>query len=345
MLYVTTRTDRDAYTAHRAMLGGAAPDGGQFLPRVSPAFGREVLDAVAGRSFSDNVAWVLSQLWGRKISGWDIDVELGKQSVSIRDLDSRTIAAEIWHDPEVSFQDLALRMFRMMVNDPMEKPGQWFYVSLRIALIFGVFAELAARGEVSSDKPLDIAVPSFDFQYPMALWYARRWGLPIGRIICACNENNAPWTLLHQGEMRTDAPLRHTYTAACDQTVPGGLERLIHAVLGPDEALRYASLLGKQRMYTLNAAQQNLLRRGVSVCVVSQRRMEFMLPNLFAPGHWTPDPYAAMAYTALVDHRAHAGKTGKALILSEGHPIFYAEMLSEAMGVSADQLRDVLRGE
>ena len=190
---------------------------------------------------------------------------------------------------------------------------------------------------------MDVAVPSMDFLYPMALWYARSWGLPVGRIICACNENNAPWSLLHQGEMRTDAPVRHTYTAACDQAVPAGLERLIHGTLGQEEVLRYAKQVEKRRMYTLTAAQQAVVRAGMSVCVVSQRRMEFMVPNLFQPEQWCPDPYTAMAYTALVDHRSHSGETGRALLLSEEDPVFSAEMLAKVIGVPADILRDFLR--
>ena len=343
MLYVTTRTDRDAYPADRAILGSHAPDGGQFLPMVTPCFNQGVLEAAAGRSFHENVAGVLNQFWGSNLTSWDIDLHIGKLPTEIKELNSRTMVAEIWHNPDLSFRDIAERLFHLVVTEPLEQPGQWFYMSLRIAHLFGVFAALTARGLVSAEKPLDVAVPSLDFQYPMALWYARSWGLPIGRIICACNENNAPWGLLHQGEIRTDMNVRHTYTAACDQAVPAGLERLIHATLGQEEVLRFVRTQERRRMYTLTAAQQLAMRAGISVCVVSQRRMEFMIPNLFQPDLWCPDPYTAMAYTALVDHRSHSGETGKALLLSEEDPIFSAEMLSKAMGVSADTLRDFLR--
>ena len=345
MLYVTTRNDGDAYTSDRAMIGDTAPDGGQFLPKTIPAFGRDVLNAVSNRSFSENVAWVLGQLWGKPLTSWDIDSRIGRLPVEVREVTSRMMAAEIWHSEDLSVEELSERLFRVVVTDPLETPGQWFTMSLRIALIFAVFAKLTAVGLVSPDKPLDVAVPSMDFQYPMALWYARNWGLPVGRIICACNENNAPWTLLHQGEMRTDAPLRRTYTAACDQVTPSGLERLIHATLGRDEVQRYVGMMAKRRMYTINSAQQHKLRAGLSVCVVSQRRMEFMIPNLFRPGLWTPNPYTAMAFAALVDHRAHSGDTGRALVLSEEHPVFSAQMLSKVMGISPDEVRAMVCAE
>ena len=343
MLYVTTRSDRDAYTANHAMMGDRAPDGGQFVPMAPPYLGPSALEAAAGRSFHENVAGLLNQFWDSNLTSWDIDLHIGKLPVNFRDLNSRTMVAEIWHNGDFSFQEIAQRLFHLVSGDPFQQPGQWFEMSLRIAQLFGIFAILSAKGLVSQEKPLDVAVPSFDFQYPMALWYARSWGLPIGRIICACNENNAPWGLLHQGEIRTDMNLRRTYTAACDQTVPAGLERLICATLGTEEVQRYARTLERRRMYTITAVQQAAMRAGMSVCVVSQRRMEFMIPNLFQPDQWCPDPYTAMAYTALVDHRSHSGETGKALLISEEDPIFSAEMLAKAMGVSADTLRDFLR--
>ena len=115
--------------------------------------------------------------------------------------------------------------------------------------------------------------------------------------------------------------------------------------MGQEEVKRYAATLEKRRMYTINAAQQHKLRAGLSVCVVSQRRMEFMIPNLFRPDGWTPTPYTAMAFAALVDHRAHAGDTGRALVLSEEHPVFSAQMLSKAMGVSSDDIRAMVCAE
>lgn len=343
MLYVTTRNEQDAFTAHRAMTTDTGPGGGQFLPRQTPCFTGEDLMAGARRSFNENIAWVLNLLYGAELTGRDMELAVGERSAGLRDLTSRTMAAEIWRDSDCSFADYVLGIFRLLVKEPGEAPGQWFVMSVRIAVLFAVFAELTAKGLVSEEEPMDVALPSFDFQLPMAAWYARAWGLPIGRIICACNENNAPWSLLHLGEMRTDNTLRHTITAACDQAVPGGLERLIHAVLGPDEVSRYLAAVNSRRPYTLEPEQRNALRAGIWVWVVSQRRMEFMVPNIWRSGRWHPDPYAAMAYTALTDHRSRAGETGLALVLSEDAPAretaLLARLLHTTTGVMERRLQ------
>ena len=342
MLYITTRSERDAYTPYRAMTDTHAPDGGQFLPMQLPCLTAAELENVARRGFNENVAAVLSLLCRKNLTGRDIDLATGKFSAQLTRINSRTLAAELWRNLDCCFDEYVMRLFRLIVKEPQSRPGSWFFMSVRIAQLFGIFGELMADGMVSAENPLDLSVPSFDFQFPMAAWYARRWGLPIGTIICCCNENNTPWSLLHQGQMRTDNAVRHTYTAACDQAVPAGLERLIHAVLGAEQANRFASARAEGKPYNLTEEQQMLLRAGISVSVVSQRRMAFMLPNIYREDRWYPDPYAAMAYAGLVDHRAAPGDTGRALIIAEENPAYRADMLASMLHTTPDAVREML---
>lgn len=338
MLYLTTRTDRDAFTYFRAVTQDRGPAGGQYFPMTPPKFDEAELEAAKTRSFNQNIAHVLNLLYRTELTGWDVDLLIGKRPIGLLDLDSRTIAAEVWRNYDCPFEDYVRQLFGLIIKEPGQRPGQWFTMSVRIAVLFGIYGELMARRIVSAEAPMDIAVPSMDFQLPMAAWYARSWGLPIGTIIICCNENNAPWTLLHQGQMRTDAAVRHTITAACDQAVPAGLERLIFAVLGMDEVKRFAGAADAGRPYELNAEQRELLRSRMAVSVVSQRRMHFMLPNLYSDGRWTPDIYSAMAYAGLVDHRSRAGETGTALVLCEEDPQYAAGVLAKAIGTTEEKL-------
>lgn len=339
MLYVTTRNDRDAFTPLYAMTHDCSPDGGQFLPMQVPQFGEEALREIAARSFNENVAQILSLLFRRSLSGWDLDLNIGKNPLQLQMLNSHTLMAQLRFNPEWSFEELTRRIFRLLEKDAQMEPAGWFTMSVRIAMLFGIFGELMARELVSAEHPMDVSVPSFDFQYPMALWYVKQWGLPVGNIIICCNENNAPWSLLHQGEMRTDTPIRETLTAACDQAVPAGLERLIAAKLNGEELQRYVRTVDQRRPFALGPEQLEQLRSGFWVSVVSQRRMRFMLPNLCPTDAQILDPYTVMSYAGLVDHRSQSGETGLALIISEEEPIHGADILSSVLGVSEEEIR------
>lgn len=342
MLYVTTRTDRDAFTPLYAMTHDLAPDGSQFLPMVPPHFDEAALAEVAARSYHENVAHILSLLHRRTLTGWDLDLSIGRNPLSVESLNSRTLVASIRANPDWTFEQLVDGYFRLFEKDPQLRPSQWFTMSVRIAMLFGIFGDLMARGLAGTEAPMDVAVPSFDFQFPMAAWYARQWGLPIGNIVCCCNENNAPWSLLALGQMRTDTALRPTMLEACDQAVPSGLERLIAATLGMDELQRYLTAVEKGRPYILEPGQLKRLHGGLWVSVVSGRRMRFLIPNLQSETGHVLDPYTVMAYAGLADHRAQTGQTGTALLISQEHPIHSVRLLSQALGLSEEALRQRL---
>ena len=336
MLYVTTRGESEAFTAHWALTHD--PEKGQTIPRQEPEFDGNF----AGRTFNQNIAYVLDALYREKISAWDVDMALGKHPLEITELGSRTLEARLCWGSDHSFDQLTRRLLAVFTGNQSQKPSGWFVMSVRIAILAGVFGRLMAEGKLRAGETMDISVPSDDFQFPMAVWYARKWGLPIGRIICCCNENNAPWVVFHQDELRPDAPVRRTMTAACDQAAPAGLERIIHAVLGQYEAARYGEAVEKGERYRLEASQRHQLRKQMAVTVVSQRRLRFLMPNVYRDGLWTPDPYTAMSYAGLVDHRARTGDTGMGLIISQEDPVVHAAVLEQELGITPEALRQRL---
>ena len=336
MLYVTTRGGGEAGTSYWAMTHEA--EKGQLLPKQFPDFAPEELEAVKTRTFNQNVAHVMNLFYREQISAWDVDMAFGKHPLELTDLNSRITAARLWWGSDRGFQQFVGRLFRAYSSDPFEKPSSWFLLSVRMAVLVGIMGKLMAQGIVGGEETIDLSVPSFDFQFPMAAWYVRNWGFPIGRIICCCNENNTPWILMNQEDLRMDRAVRHTLTVACDQAIPGGLERLLYHVLGSHEADRFGDALEKGTRYQLTEEQRRLLRSQIAVSVISQRRLRFLLPNLFRDGQWM-DPYAAMSYAGLVDHRANTGDTGRGLVICQEDPVLHAALLEKELGITEEMLR------
>ena len=330
---MTTRGESEAFTAHWALTHD--PEKGQTIPRQEPEFDGNF----AGRTFNQNIAYVLDVLYREKISAWDVDMALGKHPLELVELGSRTLEARLWWGADRRFDQFTRRLLAIFTGDSTQRPSAWFVMSVRVAVLAGIFGRLVAEGKLRAGETLDISVPSDDFQFPMAAWYARKWGLPIGRIICCCNENNAPWVVFHQEELRTDAPVRHTMTSACDQAAPAGLEQLVYAVLGQHEAARYGEAVERGERYRLEASQRSQLRKEMAVIVVSQRRLRFLMPNIYRDSVWTPDPYTAMSFAGIADHRARTGDTGMGLIICQEDPIFHAPVLERELGISETALR------
>ena len=173
----------------------------------------------------------------------------------------------------------------------------------------------------------------------MAAWYGRKMGLPIGTIICGCNENSALWELLHRGQMDTGALAVQTNTPEADFAIPPDLERLICESCGQEEAGSFFWSCTEGGTYVPSEQDRNAMREGMFAAVVSQDRVESIIPSVFRTSQYILDPYSALAYGALSDFRARFGSSRTVLLLCESSPIACSETVSQAMGISVNELK------
>lgn len=341
MLYVTTRSNRDAYTAQRALCENRGPDGGLYLPFRSPRFSQADIEALAGKSFNKCVAELLNLMFNTKLTQWDVDFCVGRYPVRLVNMPQKVIIAESWHNPDWEFD----RMVRSLVTsiradgDADAAISDWAEIGVRIAVLFGVFGELMRAGIAGKDKTVDISVVAGDFSAPMSAWYAREWGLPIGNIVCCCNENGNLWDLIHHGQLRTDVLSIKTATPEADITLPVGLERLVYASGGSLEVQRYLEVTRRGGMYCPNDGVLAKLRKGIHVSVVSDRRMESTIPSVYGNSSYVLSPYGALAYAGLLDYRAKTGESRHAIVLVEKSPLCDGETVAKAMGISVAELK------
>ena len=234
MLYLTTRSSRDAYTAQRALRESRGPDGGMYLPFRGPSFAPEDWKKLSAMPFGQRVAEILNRLFQMRLTCWDVDVCIGRNPVNIESLGHRTLVAELWHNAGQSYDYLARELAEQLLNESSCQSG-WLSIALRIAMLFGIYGQLPG----DSLEPVDISVISGDFAAPISAYYARAWGLPIGNIVCCCNENSGLWELLRHGQLRTDTASVPTILPEADVAVPENLERLVYEAGGTDEVERY----------------------------------------------------------------------------------------------------------
>lgn len=342
MIYLTTRTQNETYTAARALSEDRSPDGGFYVPVNLPHFDKENIKKLANRSFSENVADMINLFFSTKMDSWAIEFAIGRYPVKLHCISSREIVAETWHNPVWKFERLVRGIEKAIrqSDDVCDTSSDWLMIAARIAVLFGVWGEMIRSGRICADEILDVAVPSGNFAGPMAVWYARQMGLPIGTVLCCCNDNNGTWKLLHKGQIRTDKIAVNTATPACDVQVPSDLERLIFANLGVRAARDFSDICKVGGTYYLEPDQQQKLRDCLYVPVTGQRRLESAVMSLFNSCGYLADPYTALCYSGILDYRSVTGESRPVLILSEESPAHSLMFLSESLGIHPIKLRD-----
>ena len=325
MLYVTTRNKFDTYTVHKANQSDRGPDGGLYLPFRMPKLSKEDLLSLTEQSFCQRVAGILNLFFNAQLTAWDVELCGGKNPAVLVSMSHRILVAEMWHNLDMDYAKLESRLAARICGheDTDRKATSWVGIAIRIAMLVGVYGELPAN------TVFDVAVATEDFAAPMAAWYARQIGLPVGNIICS-HDNSSVWNLLHQGEVRTD------------EALPENLERLIMATLGIEENLRFCELCESSRVYTTRPGMLEDLRKGMYATVSSRDRINALIPSVYRMAGYIMGPQTALAYSGLQDYRAKTGENRLALLMSDRSPAGDSKMVAGCMEITEQQLREKL---
>ena len=115
----------------------------------------------------------------------------------------------------------------------------WGRLLPQIAYYLSACADLAPNGGPDGDAVIDVCVPTGNFGNILAAWYARRMGAPIGRLICACNENNVLYDFIRTGTYDiAGRTLRRTPSPSMDILIASNLERLLFEVCRDSDRVR-----------------------------------------------------------------------------------------------------------
>ena len=322
MLYVTTREKADAFTANHALREERGKCGGFFLPYRLPVFGETEIQVMQDIPFGERVARILNLFFSANLNGWDVEFAVGRRPVRVAAMSHKIAVIETWHNHDGNLDALVEALYGVVAKDESDGSscGAWFYTAVRIAVLFGVFGDLIKTGIADFSQPVDIALAVDDFSAPMAVWYARKMGLPIGRIICCCNDNSVLWDFLHHGTLSTTVKIVSTVTPDSDYAIPPMLECLIFEVLGYEESQRFVKMCRDGNAYSLGEDKLSALRNGLFCAVVRQQRIESIIRNVYKTNAYLMDPYTALGFGGLQDYRAARAETGTALILSDRRP-------------------------
>ena len=331
MLYITTRSSHDAHTAYRSLCTDVAADGGRYLPFKMLQYAAEEIALLHGKSFSQVVAEILNTFFNANLSGMDVDFCIGKNTVKAITMNHRICIAELWHNPQGSYDSLVSSLNDKIYGKGV--PSTWFKIAVRIAVLFGLYAQLRAEGVVAEEQLLDIAVDTTGFVDPIAAIYARQMGLPIGTVICTSVDDSTVWDIIHHG----------SFAANIDSCLSEGLEQLLYISLGRSAAAKYIEAISNKKGFKIGEAEQPLLSAGLFCSVVGNSRTNETINKVYRSNNYLITPSAALCYGGLQDYRAKTGSTSMTLLLSDRTPMSFTEQISKATGLDDRAQLNILR--
>ncbi len=96
------------------------------------------------------------------------------------------------------------------------------------------YASLVREGKIKAGDTINVVVPTGNFGNILAAYYAKQMGLPVGRLICASNENKVLYDFFRTGVYDRKREFILTSSPSMDILISSNLERLIYRLAGED---------------------------------------------------------------------------------------------------------------
>lgn len=96
------------------------------------------------------------------------------------------------------------------------------------------YAKMVKSKALQNGEAMNVVVPTGNFGNILAAFYAKNMGLPIGKLICASNENKVLYDFFTTGTYDKNREFMLTSSPSMDILISSNLERLIYRIAGND---------------------------------------------------------------------------------------------------------------
>jgi threonine synthase len=126
-----------------------------------------------------------------------------------------------------SDQGLAVRLREAGILLTSANSINWGRLVPQIVYYFSAYADLLQLQKIEPGEKINLVVPTGNFGNILAAWYARRMGLPVGKLICASNRNKVLSDFIRNGQYDRRREFFRTSSPSMDILVSSNLERLL----------------------------------------------------------------------------------------------------------------------
>ena len=203
----------------------------------------------------------------------------------------------------------------------------------QIMYYFRSYRDLLDAGTIQLGDEVNFSVPTGNFGDILAGYFAKRLGLPVGKLICASNANNVLTDFIRTGTYDRMRPLLKTTSPSMDILVSSNLERLLYLLSG-DTALvaELMTKLNKEGSYTVPADLLEKIQAEFTAYYCDDARAEEIMGRVYKDLGYLCDPHTASGWAAAEDYIAETGDNRAMVVLSTASPYKFPVAVLTAIG-------------
>lgn len=246
--------------------------------------------------------------------------------------DAQTGVKRVFGDKAVA-ERLAERNIRLSSANSIN----WGRLVPQIVYYFAAYAQLLRAGKIALDDQVDFCVPTGNFGDILAGYYAKRMGLPVGRLVCASNENNVLTEFLNSGVYNARRPFYKTTSPSMDILVSSNLERLLYHMTGDTETVAcWMRQLAAEGRYEVGAEVLACIRESFACGCASGQEVSDEIRRMYLECGYLCDTHTAVAFKVAREYRKQT-ENAPMVVLSTASPFKFPRSVLAALGEKAPE--------
>ena len=227
----------------------------------------------------------------------------------------------------------------------------WGRILPQVVYYISAYCDLLRDGEIKMGDKVNFCVPTGNFGDILAAYYAKRMGLPVGRLICASNRNDVLTDFLRTGVYDRNRPFHTTMSPSMDILVSSNLERLLFDLSGENDAevRGYMEALNTSGTYEVSGTIKAALREQFWAGFCDEAGTSETIARYYKEYGYLIDTHTAVAAQVMEQYRAATGDGTPTVFVSTASPYKFCDHVLEAIGEtprgSGVELLDQLHGK
>ena len=210
----------------------------------------------------------------------------------------------------------------------------WGRIMPQVVYYISAYCDLVRDGAITMGDKVNFCVPTGNFGDILAAYYAKRMGLPVGKLICASNSNNVLTDFLRTGVYDRNRPFHTTISPSMDILISSNLERLLFDLSGENDAeiRMYMDALGSAGRYQVSDNIKAKLDDAFWGGCCSEEETEETIRRYWQDHNYLIDPHTAVAAEVLAQYRIASGDETPAVEVSTASPYKFCGSVLTAIG-------------
>ena len=212
----------------------------------------------------------------------------------------------------------------------------------QIVYYFTSYLKVMDEESVAAKEYADFVVPTGNFGNILAGFYAKRMGLPIGKLICASNSNKILFDFLETGEYDTNREFKKTISPSMDIIISSNFERLLFETSKGDSEFvnRMQSELKSDGQYSVSETFLYKIRKSFDGGWADENETKTQIKKVWDKYRYLVDPHTAVGFAVLDKIKDNGNKK---IILSTANPYKFTSAVLDALTdkCSGDGFKDM----